>query len=367
MKPLTEHTITDRRRLAAELKISSARGYAIDDEEIVNNVRCVAAPIIDSAGQVRGAMSVAGPAWRMTRARLDILGPEIADAARRVGAQLTLQKSTPPVSAPKTIEGSWAFQGAFPRWSSASQTLFWTDALAPTLRAYSDGIDKEIMRLDYPVCGMVILRTEALLIAFEQGYLMVDKVLSKHRSKPTLTPWPETCPTALCTDANQTIFICLAAPANRYRVGAWEEDMPFQAQWILNQPLNYLAWDSTGTLLYGLNSESGEIVRMQVGQPTVRRLASIPKGSGTPCGLAVDQDGGVWTTLKDGWGIVRLSPDGNIDKVVSLPVPCPSDLSLADGVQREIFVTSARQSMSVESLTNAPMSGHLFSVVMKEE
>jgi IclR family transcriptional regulator, acetate operon repressor len=366
LKALTEHTITDRRRLAAELKITSARGYAIDDEEIVNNVRCVAAPIIDSAGQVRGAMSVAGPAWRMTRARLDILGPEVAEAARRVGAQLTLQKSTPPISAPKTIEGSWAFQGGFPRWSSASQTLFWTDSLAPTLRAYKDGVDKEIMRLDYPVCGLVILRTDALLLAFEQGYLMVDKVLGKQRAKPALTPWPEVCPTALCTDSNQTIFICLAAPANRYRVGAWEEDMPFQAQWILNQPLNYLAWDPTGTLLYGLNSESGEIVRMQVGQPTVRRLASIPKGSGTPCGLAVDQDGGVWTTLKDGWGIVRLSPDGNIDKVVSLPVPCPSDLALADGDHKEIFVTSARQSMSVESLTNAPLSGHLFSVTMTD-
>ncbi|KAF1020409.1 MAG: Pectin degradation repressor protein KdgR [Paracidovorax wautersii] len=75
LKPLTPHTITDRRRLQAELRITAARGYAIDDEEIVLGVRCVGAPIVDAQGQVRGAISVAGPAYRLTRARLELLGP----------------------------------------------------------------------------------------------------------------------------------------------------------------------------------------------------------------------------------------------------------------------------------------------------
>jgi Bacterial transcriptional regulator len=55
LDPLTPHTITDRWRLQIELGIATARGYAIDDEEIVLGVRCVAAPIVDSVGQVRGA------------------------------------------------------------------------------------------------------------------------------------------------------------------------------------------------------------------------------------------------------------------------------------------------------------------------
>jgi len=93
LKPLTSLTITDRRRLQAELKITKARGYAIDDEEIVMGVRCVGAPVIDGAGEVRGAISVAGPAWRLTRARVELLGPEVAEAARRVGAQLQPAKT----------------------------------------------------------------------------------------------------------------------------------------------------------------------------------------------------------------------------------------------------------------------------------
>ncbi|MEO6322093.1 MAG: IclR family transcriptional regulator C-terminal domain-containing protein [Polaromonas sp.] len=70
LKALTPRTITDRRRLQAELKITAARGWSIDDEEIVPGVRCVGAPVVDAAGKVRGAISVAGPAYRMTMERV---------------------------------------------------------------------------------------------------------------------------------------------------------------------------------------------------------------------------------------------------------------------------------------------------------
>ena len=43
LHPLTRKTITDRRKLKAELKLTAERGYAIDEEEIVMGVRCVGA------------------------------------------------------------------------------------------------------------------------------------------------------------------------------------------------------------------------------------------------------------------------------------------------------------------------------------
>ncbi len=126
LKPLTPLTITDRRRLQAELRITKARGYAIDDEEIVLGVRCVGAPVVDAAGQVRGAISVAGPAYRLTRARLELLGPEVADAARRIGAQLQPAGADPTPSteaAVVALPGLWAFHGAHPLWSADGSRL----------------------------------------------------------------------------------------------------------------------------------------------------------------------------------------------------------------------------------------------------
>ena len=70
----TAHTITDRERLAAELVATRKRGYAIDDEEHADGLRCVAAAIWDENGEAWAAISLAGPTSRITPGRLDELG-----------------------------------------------------------------------------------------------------------------------------------------------------------------------------------------------------------------------------------------------------------------------------------------------------
>ena len=55
---LTEKTITDVKRLRAELIAVRARGYAIDDREVAADLRCIAVPIRWPDGQIRGAISV---------------------------------------------------------------------------------------------------------------------------------------------------------------------------------------------------------------------------------------------------------------------------------------------------------------------
>jgi IclR family transcriptional regulator, acetate operon repressor len=364
LKEVTEYTITDKRRLLAELKITTARGYSIDDEELVKGIRCVGAPIVDSAGQVRGAMSVAGPSFRMTRERLEILGPEVAEAARRVGAELIVQNDHTLLGEPTAIDGPWAFNGQFPCWSRKNNVMFWVDSLAPTIRICRGQLDEELLKLDHPVFGLALFSQDTLLISFAQGYVTIEKPAAKHKIS-ALTPWPEGKPTAFTSNASGKLFACVPFGDKRYRVGAWEPGNTFEPLWSLNQKVDYLAWSADEETLYGLNSEDGEIILMRQHQQGVRRLAHIPKGSGTPCGLAVDRDGGVWTALKDGWGIVRLNKDGSIDKVVSLPVPCPSDLAIGFGEEEQIFVTTARQSQSVESVNNAPLSGQLFTVSLR--
>ncbi len=131
LKAATPRTITDRRRLQAELRVTAARGYAIDDEEIVPGVRCVGAPIVDRQGQVRGALSVAGPAWRLTPERLELLGPEVAEAARRVGAQLGRTRAPVADTVACALAGPWAFHGAHPHWCAEAGLLYWADSLAP--------------------------------------------------------------------------------------------------------------------------------------------------------------------------------------------------------------------------------------------
>jgi sugar lactone lactonase YvrE len=113
----------------------------------------------------------------------------------------------------------------------------------------------------------------------------------------------------------------------------------------VGEPLDALAWDGAGQHLYGVARESGTIVVMQPG-----RLG----------GLCVDAQGGVWIALQDGWSVVRFSTDGNQDRVIGLPVPSPTDLAFGGSAQDTLYVTSARQSVPVEALGNAPLPGRLF-------
>lgn len=61
----TDRTTTNRDDLEAELTRIRERGYAIDDEERLDGLRCLGAPIKASDGRVVGAISVSGPVNRM--------------------------------------------------------------------------------------------------------------------------------------------------------------------------------------------------------------------------------------------------------------------------------------------------------------
>ena len=81
----TSHTITDPGRLDSELELVRDRGYATDYEEMEEGVRCLAAPVFGPDGEVLAAISVSGPASRLTEERLEELIPQI----KRISAALS--------------------------------------------------------------------------------------------------------------------------------------------------------------------------------------------------------------------------------------------------------------------------------------
>ena len=65
--PRTENTIITLPQLKEHLKTVRMQGYAMDDEENEKGIRCVAAPIYDESGNAVAAVSISGPAFRVTR------------------------------------------------------------------------------------------------------------------------------------------------------------------------------------------------------------------------------------------------------------------------------------------------------------
>ena len=84
----TPTTFTSAEELRPHLVEARRQGYAVDDEERIDGVRCVAAPIFDFEGHLVGTLSIAAPAMRTSHERLRQLGEEVRAAANAVSARL---------------------------------------------------------------------------------------------------------------------------------------------------------------------------------------------------------------------------------------------------------------------------------------
>jgi DNA-binding IclR family transcriptional regulator len=88
LKRYTAHTITSPEVLLRELEEVRVRGYAIDEREVDEGTRCVGAPVFDSSGQVAAAMSIAGPAYRLTLDSLHQFAGEVMRVTRELSREL---------------------------------------------------------------------------------------------------------------------------------------------------------------------------------------------------------------------------------------------------------------------------------------
>jgi IclR family pca regulon transcriptional regulator len=97
LRRLSSHTITDERKLRAELARVRGQGWAIVDQELEEGLRSVAAPIRDRAGQVVAAVNLSAHASRTTldAVKRTLLPPLLA-TAERIEADLRVASASGP-------------------------------------------------------------------------------------------------------------------------------------------------------------------------------------------------------------------------------------------------------------------------------
>lgn len=86
----TPKTITDLGALQEELVNIREQGFAVDNEEYDEGLRCIGAPISDHSGTVVAAIGIGGPVTRVTPERVQELAVVVMEAghglSRRLGA-----------------------------------------------------------------------------------------------------------------------------------------------------------------------------------------------------------------------------------------------------------------------------------------
>ncbi|MFF7734755.1 SMP-30/gluconolactonase/LRE family protein [Streptomyces sp. NPDC007984] len=124
---------------------------------------------------------------------------------------------------------------------------------------------------------------------------------------------------------------------------------------------NGTGWSPDGRRMYYVDSPTRrvDVFDHADGRITGRRtLTEIEEGAGFPDGLTVDAEGCVWVALWQGSAVRRYTPDGDLDRVVELPVPLVTACAFGGPDLSDLYITTARV-----GLTDPPaLAGSLFVV-----
>jgi IclR family KDG regulon transcriptional repressor len=93
LENFTENTLTHKDLLLKDLEKVVQYGYAVDNMEHEEGVRCVGAPIRNNEGNVLASISVSGPSQRITTNKIPEIATIVISTAREISSRLGYKSS----------------------------------------------------------------------------------------------------------------------------------------------------------------------------------------------------------------------------------------------------------------------------------
>lgn len=128
---------------------------------------------------------------------------------------------------------------------------------------------------------------------------------------------------------------------------------------------NAIAWSPDGTKMYFADSLQGDIREYTFDRTTgeIRDgRVFLKKGMapGKPDGATVDADGYIWNARFGGGCVVRIAPNGKLDRIIELPTANPTAVAFGGADLRTLYITTASQRLSPADLEQQPHAGYVF-------
>lgn len=262
--------------------------------------------------------------------------------------------------------------GEGPLWNVEEQRLYWVDIYHKSFSRFtpSDG-SYETIDVGVPIGVLAFRASGGLVMATKRGFALWDEgtreltyLYEPEMKLPGLRFndgavdvggrfWAGTMNDA--SDSNGT-------EGTLYRLdpdGSVHEmehalGTPNGIGWSLDQATMYFT-DSVPRIIYAYDYDAA------TGDISNRRpFIKVPKETGTPDGLTVDNEGYIWSACWDGAKLVRYAPDGSVDSVIEVPAQRPTSCVFAGPNLDELYITSASTGLSSELRQKYPLSGDIF-------
>jgi len=270
-----------------------------------------------------------------------------------------------------------ALNGERPAWDAARRRLYWVDIREPALHEFdpATGRDRSWEMPAWIGCyaltargAHVALRTGLFALDFESGHL---RFLAPSPFDPRRFNFNE----GDCDRQGRFWAGIMYLPL---RPGDQREDVPktlpfwrydrgdWHAGTLPVQTANSLAWSPDGRRMFFSDTDRKtiwvcdyDIARGAAENPRIHAEIGKEDGGG-PDGVAMDRDGFLWCAVYGGGRLVRLDPEGRVERTVTMPVRFPTMPAFGGEALDTIFVTSANWSLSEEERKRHPLEGNLF-------
>ncbi|WP_371597804.1 SMP-30/gluconolactonase/LRE family protein [Streptomyces sp. NBC_00564] len=255
----------------------------------------------------------------------------------------------------------YATLGEGPTWDTAAQRLIWVDILGSRIHTYDPVTGRRTVMVTEQHVGAAKPRTDGgLVVNLRDGVGIYDFTGFRwlHRD---VVPGRRGNDAAVAPDGS------LWTGTMRYDEarggGTLSRIAPDgTAATVLDDVAvsNGTGWSPDGRLMYYIDSptRSIDVFDVDADQLPVNRRQFASVDEGFPDGLTVDADGCVWVALWDGGAVRRYTPDGELDRVIELPVLRPTACAFGGADLTDLYITTARTGLEAPH----PMSGSVLVV-----
>lgn len=353
----TPCTLTTADALDRDLELTRARGFALDDNEIIEGVICVAVPVLDAGGSVVAAVSITAPSHRMGPRRRLELASVLQAATRQITAQLTPPRR-PAAEGIATARGRLsltdvrAFSSRVAGWSEAFGGLVWQDGPAGLVAVQAGAEHRQLAQF-----GQV----QATALQGDRLLILADGALWQLAPGQT-EPQPHGA-----VPGGLTAAAMVALPDGDLLLlrdgGLWRLCPDTGATTLCAEGLEDAAGlDLAGECLHLVAEGGARALAYDLASRTLRPL-DLPS-AGRLGGILADGQGGFWLAPCLGWCLCHVDAAGLMRH---LPITVPGAQGLARAPQPgQLHAGSDRMALSQSMLETAPLAGAILHVSLAD-
>lgn len=249
-----------------------------------------------------------------------------------------------------------AESGETPIWSVAEQRLFWVDQLSFNLNSFDPATGaNEVWNFPAHISSFAIRgKGEKILVALRTGLFDFDR--ADGSLTPVAVPPPYDQASHRYNDGRcdrQGRYIIGSVDLDFFtdrvhgRAGAYRLDKDGLTEIISGITCsNGMAFSPDGQTMYFADTVVSTVYAydydVETGTPSNRReFIRFADGEGKPDGAEVDAEGGYWVALLMKGAIARYTPDGQLDRVIAVPVLQPTKMCFGGPDLSTLYLTTA--------------------------